>query len=217
MTTTDRAGDRAYPAMHMLKCWPEYFGAVLDGSKTFEVRKDDRGFQVGDNLCLNEWDPKTERYTTRSVERWVTYVLRDGPFAIPGHVIMGIRDTRSDGGVAVTMEKRIDAAMANKACSDDLARTNRSSDERPRDGGGAGEVITPEMVTLAGKLWKLLSANVAAQPQPQADDAVVAMRKVLERIVTINEESSDDKVDLLSRRDVATSIARAALAARAGT
>lgn len=37
---------------HKLKILPEYFEAVKSGSKTFEVRKDDRGFQAGDTLFL---------------------------------------------------------------------------------------------------------------------------------------------------------------------
>lgn len=30
---------------------------MADGSKTFEVRKNDRGFQPGDIVDLQEWDP----------------------------------------------------------------------------------------------------------------------------------------------------------------
>ncbi len=42
---------------HELKIWPEYFEFVKDGRKTFEVRKDDRGFSFGDAVVLKEWDP----------------------------------------------------------------------------------------------------------------------------------------------------------------
>jgi len=32
--------------VHELKTMTEYFAAILDGRKTFELRKDDRGFKV---------------------------------------------------------------------------------------------------------------------------------------------------------------------------
>ena len=38
--------------VHQLKTWPQYWDAVQRGEKTFEVRKDDRGFQRGDILEL---------------------------------------------------------------------------------------------------------------------------------------------------------------------
>lgn len=43
---------------HELKIWPQYFGRVREGSKTFEVRDNDRGFQPGDLVELKEWDPE---------------------------------------------------------------------------------------------------------------------------------------------------------------
>lgn len=42
---------------HDLKIWPQYYCRVADGSKTFEVRKNDRGFQTGDEVVLREWSP----------------------------------------------------------------------------------------------------------------------------------------------------------------
>lgn len=47
---------------HKLKIWPQYFCRVADGSKTFEVRKNDRGFQPGDTVCLREFDPGKKGY-----------------------------------------------------------------------------------------------------------------------------------------------------------
>ena len=43
---------------HALKTHPEPFAAVCLGHKTCEVRKDDRGFKVGDVLLLEEYEPK---------------------------------------------------------------------------------------------------------------------------------------------------------------
>jgi|GEM_PF-720250 len=79
---------------HELKILPQYFKAVQDGSKTFEFRKDDRDFEVGDTLILKEWDYdliyKTEygeeswgnpHYTGRSIKKEISYILRGG---LPG-------------------------------------------------------------------------------------------------------------------------------------
>ena len=65
-------------AMHELKTWPEFFEAVRDGTKTFEVRKNDRNFQVGDVLMLVEYDPHKGEYTGQKETRRVTYILGDG-------------------------------------------------------------------------------------------------------------------------------------------
>ena len=35
---------------HSLKCWPDYFQPILDGIKTFDLRFNDRKFNVGDNV-----------------------------------------------------------------------------------------------------------------------------------------------------------------------
>lgn len=45
---------------HELKIWPQYYARVADGSKTFEIRENDRGFQPGDTVILKEFDPKPE-------------------------------------------------------------------------------------------------------------------------------------------------------------
>ncbi len=66
-----------HPMEHRLKCWPEFYDAVRSGRKTFEVRRDDRDFREGDDVVLDEWDPKTERYTGRPlIRRAIGYVAR---------------------------------------------------------------------------------------------------------------------------------------------
>lgn len=64
------------------KIWPEYFQAIMDGTKTFELRLADFDCSTGDTLVLREWDPQKEDYTGRELEREVTYVVRtkDQPF-----------------------------------------------------------------------------------------------------------------------------------------
>lgn len=65
--------------VHELKILPKYFKAVCDGSKTFEIRKNDRGFKVGDTLLLKEWDDNTRMPTGREVIAEVTYILYGNP------------------------------------------------------------------------------------------------------------------------------------------
>lgn len=60
--------------IHTLKTEPSYFEAVLNGSKRFEIRKNDRNYQVGDFLLLQEWDPKESMYTGRSVLAKIVYM-----------------------------------------------------------------------------------------------------------------------------------------------
>lgn len=56
------------------KIWPEYFQAVFDGKKTYELRLNDFKVEEGDVLILKEWNPKTKNYTGREVEKKVGYV-----------------------------------------------------------------------------------------------------------------------------------------------
>ncbi len=84
--------------LHELKTWPEYFAAVYSGMKNFEVRKDDRGFIVGDELLLKEyfpdghsWDGSKEGFTGRILHRRVDYILKGNAFGIQeGYVVMGL-------------------------------------------------------------------------------------------------------------------------------
>jgi hypothetical protein len=90
---------------HVLKIWPEYFEAVASGAKTFEVRKNDRGFEVGDTLSLHEFEPGSDGgYTGRSVVRRVSYILSSAAFGLElGYVVMGLAAPQSpspaEGGI----------------------------------------------------------------------------------------------------------------------
>lgn len=120
--------------VHELKTWPEYFRPILDGTKTFEVRENDRGFAVGDTLRLLEFDPVKDgddRYTGREVSVRVTYVLDGkGIFGLrPGHVVMGIEriDVHAmDPNLQALLTAAFDAAVVIKELSDD-------SDAQARD------------------------------------------------------------------------------------
>lgn len=79
--------------IHHLKTWPEYYEAVLDGTKSFEVRKDDRDFQVGDLLVLLEYDPDEGEFTGRKLHKKISYKLGGGSFGInEDFCVLGIKD-----------------------------------------------------------------------------------------------------------------------------
>lgn len=59
---------------HRLKIWPEYFDRVLDGSKTFEVRENDRGFLENDIVILREWS-SISKYSGRELSFKIGYIL----------------------------------------------------------------------------------------------------------------------------------------------
>ena len=80
------------PKTHTLKILPEYYRALLEGRKTFEVRKNDRDFREGDTLMLEQYD--TELARTFGAPLWlkVTYVLKGGQFGIEeGYCVMGVK------------------------------------------------------------------------------------------------------------------------------
>lgn len=60
------------PKVIDLKIEPKYFEAQEKGNKNFEIRKNDRGYQVGDLLFLHEYE--NNQYTGRLLVRKVTYI-----------------------------------------------------------------------------------------------------------------------------------------------
>ncbi len=76
---------------HVLKVWPAYFLPVALGLKPFELRRNDRDYQPGDTVSLQEWNPKTETYTGDSCVRRITYVIRGPLFGLEeGYCIFGM-------------------------------------------------------------------------------------------------------------------------------
>lgn len=68
-------------AEHRLKTWPEFFAPLLSGTKTFELRPNDRDFKTGDRLLLQEFEPSSG-YSGRVCERLVTGVLCCDPWGV---------------------------------------------------------------------------------------------------------------------------------------
>lgn len=60
---------------HVLKAVQPYFEMLWSGKKNFELRKNDRDYQVGDILYLHEYDPSIRRFCGRYVARKITHII----------------------------------------------------------------------------------------------------------------------------------------------
>jgi uncharacterized protein YqfB (UPF0267 family) len=77
---------------HELKCHPKFMQRIASGEKTFEIRKNDRDYQVGDRLILREYDPEEGwpdhgMYSTIVAD--VTYMTH--AYQKDGYVVMAIK------------------------------------------------------------------------------------------------------------------------------
>lgn len=71
---------------YILDIYPKYFQPVLENIKRFEIRRDE-GFQVGDKLMLNEFDPATLQHTGRYVFKTIIYICdyaQQEPYVVLG-------------------------------------------------------------------------------------------------------------------------------------
>lgn len=75
--------DRLHPMLHDLKTHPIAFEPMLAGLKRAEFRKNDRGYKVGDDLKLREWDPATNAFTGRLIFAEITHILEGPSFGVP--------------------------------------------------------------------------------------------------------------------------------------
>lgn len=75
--------------IHMLKILPVHFDDLMEGRKTFEVRCNDRNFQVGDELMLREWNGVD--YTGNVLSFTVSHMLEDPTYLKEGYVILSLQ------------------------------------------------------------------------------------------------------------------------------
>lgn len=73
---------------HTLKMWPESFEALWVGAKAFDIRLDDRAFEVGDTIDFHEYNPTTKTFTGRQMRRRITHLSCWNQK--PNHVVMGL-------------------------------------------------------------------------------------------------------------------------------
>jgi len=79
---------------HRLKLDAAYYQDSASGIKTFEIRKNDRDFRVGDILELREWiwsrSESKGTYTGEVHWKIITYILDDTEYLRDGYVCLGV-------------------------------------------------------------------------------------------------------------------------------
>ena len=86
--------------LHGLKILPKYYEKVISGEKRFELRKDDRGFKVGDLIRLQEYD---KDYTGKDCLVEIIYKLDGGDCGLEkGYCILSIKPFLSDTYLGIT-------------------------------------------------------------------------------------------------------------------
>ena len=70
------------PVFHDLKIDWIYFPYIISETKSYEIRKNDRDYRVGDILILREWRPDIKEYTGRLCTREVVWILNRGEFGL---------------------------------------------------------------------------------------------------------------------------------------
>ena len=59
---------------HKVKSWPKFFQPLSDGTRTHELRRNDRRYQVGDVLEMHEYLPDKQVYSGRTLYMKVTSI-----------------------------------------------------------------------------------------------------------------------------------------------
>lgn len=72
---------------HRLKTVQPFFEKCWQQKKTFEVRKNDRQFQEGDTVILQEYDPETKIFSGKEIQGTILYVLNDFHAVEKGYVV----------------------------------------------------------------------------------------------------------------------------------
>ena len=76
--------------VHHLKTIEPYYTALQRREKTFEVRRMDRDFKVGDMLVLQQYSRKTSTYTGLELHCLITYILTSEKYCKEGYCVMGL-------------------------------------------------------------------------------------------------------------------------------
>ena len=146
--------------IHKLKLNAKYYEDSERGIKTFEIRKNDRVYKIGDVLELREYIEDIRGlgcYTGNVHWKIITYILDDDLYLAPGYVCLGLSPIAEPGQEDRRMS---DVLISRKAVIE-------SVDRHTRDDGTLDDdisVILEEVETAFDKekVIKELKANMSS-------------------------------------------------------
>jgi hypothetical protein len=126
ISTTQTQGDASRgtgrdgtPVEHTLKSWPQFFEAILGGSKTHDLRRaDDRDFRVGDSILLREFPPEIVHGSKCQSKNYVHHFRRSALRSLKGCTPSGLlhseycKDLAAVRGLASWLVTKVDELMA---------------------------------------------------------------------------------------------------------
>ena len=161
---------------HRLKTLSKYYRDIASGKKKFELRKNDRGFEVGDWLELEEVS-NAGAYTGCAVHLQIQYILSDFTGLEGGYVILNW-NTRPEPEANEWKDelRAIRLDIPNHCYSDHVGKLNmfgkRAVDEIER--------LVSENKELEEQNVSLTAENKAAQadtrPEPEANEFTKKIR-----------------------------------------
>lgn len=95
MNNIPSAFSRDGQRIHKIRIGTAFFADAYSNIKSFELRKNDRGYKAGDILEMMEFEDG--RYTGRMVQKLVTYMLEDYTGLEDGYCIMATSLVNKDG------------------------------------------------------------------------------------------------------------------------
>lgn len=73
---------------HMVKSWSHLYDAIVSGAKSYDLRKNDRDYKVGDILHLKQYDNINGKFTGWQTTRRISYITsNDTPCAVSSAVL----------------------------------------------------------------------------------------------------------------------------------
>ena len=104
---------------HELKILPKWFEDVQTNKKNFEIRKNDRNFEVGDYLILKEWH--RGKFTDRYVIRQIEYIYKgDGTYGLTeDYCVLGLKVPQAENLLDMVSELPSVTSVYKKECQVD--------------------------------------------------------------------------------------------------